>query len=262
MTVPPSRNTVRSFASASGVDCGRGCSSRSHSPTGTSSSAKRPAASAAAQRRWLSSANASWSARLTPQRSATFSPVSPMLSSGKRSAMRGLGKRQPIVVSYTVRSPRANAFSSLPITSGARLIDSTPPATASSISPARIAWQAHTTAESPEAHSRLTVMPGISWGRPGEQQRHARDVAVVLARLVGAAEVHLLDLGRGRGPAHAPRGTQRDRREVVGAHVERARRRSGPRGCARRRGSPGPRVAVMVGGTLPASSADREPPSQ
>ncbi len=166
VTVPPSRKTGRSLASASGVELGRGCSSRSHSPTGTSSSAKRPAASAAAQRRWLSSAKASWSARLTSQRSATFSPVSPMLSSGKSSASRGFGKRQPIVVSYTVRSPRAKGFSSLPITSGARLIDSTPPATASSISPARIAWQAHTTAARPEAHRRFTVIPGISCGSP------------------------------------------------------------------------------------------------
>ena len=46
--------------------CGRGCSSRTPSPTGTSSSAKRPAASPPPQRRWLSSAKASCSARLMP----------------------------------------------------------------------------------------------------------------------------------------------------------------------------------------------------
>ena len=37
------------------------------------------------------SANASWSARETPYRSATFSPVSPMLSSGNIASRRGLG---------------------------------------------------------------------------------------------------------------------------------------------------------------------------
>ena len=55
--------------------------------------ARRP--SAAATR----SANASCSSRETPQRSATFSPVSPIDSSGNISSSRGFGKRQPSVVS-------------------------------------------------------------------------------------------------------------------------------------------------------------------
>ena len=45
---------------------------------GTTSSAKRPAACASAQRRWEVSANASCSLALTPQRSTTFSAVSPI----------------------------------------------------------------------------------------------------------------------------------------------------------------------------------------
>ena len=45
------------------------------------------------------SAKASCSSRETPQRSATFSPVSPIDSSGNSASRRGLGKRQPSVVS-------------------------------------------------------------------------------------------------------------------------------------------------------------------
>ena len=142
-----------------------------------------------------------------------------MLSSGKRSAIAGLGKRQPIVVSYTVRSPRANAFSSLPITSGARLIDSTPPATASSISPARIAWQAHTTAASPEAHSRLTVIPGISCGSPASSS--AIRATLRLSSPAWLAQPrYTSSISSGIEARHTlHRGAQRDRREVVGAHV-------------------------------------------
>jgi hypothetical protein len=51
-------------------------------------------------------------------------------------------------------------------TSGARDIDSTPPATNRSPSPATIAWHAPATAESPDAQSRLTVTPATDSGRP------------------------------------------------------------------------------------------------
>lgn len=51
----------------------------------------------------------------------------------------------------------AHGVPGLAITQGARVIDSTPPATTRSASPARIAWAAEATAVSPEAHSRLTV---------------------------------------------------------------------------------------------------------
>jgi hypothetical protein len=81
----------------------------------------------------------------------------------------------------------------LPITNGARVIDSTPPAIAKSISPARIARAAAPTASRPEAHSRLSVTPGTDRRQARQQQRHARDVAVVLAGLVGAAEIDLVD---------------------------------------------------------------------
>src|SRR6516164_9473601 len=98
----------------------------------------------------------------------------------------GLMKRQPMVVSK-ISALREKASSALPCTNGARVIDSTPPAMAKSISPARTARAAVPTASSPEAHSRFSVTPG-------EQQCHARDVAVVLASLVGAAVIDLIEL--------------------------------------------------------------------
>jgi hypothetical protein len=45
---------------------------------GTIWSSNRPASTAAMARRWLSFANWSWRSRETPQRSATFSAVSPI----------------------------------------------------------------------------------------------------------------------------------------------------------------------------------------
>ena len=80
------------------------------------------------------------------------------------------------------------------MTKGARLMLSTPPAIIRSQSPARIARAAMPTASMPEPQSRLTVVPGTSTGRPGQQHRHAADVAVVLAGLVGAAEDQVVDL--------------------------------------------------------------------
>ena len=136
VTVPPARNAGFRPASASAVVCGRGCSSTRTSPTATSSSSKRPAACAAAQRSCERTANASWSSRDTSHRSATFSPVSPIDSSGNISSRRGFGNRQPSVVSQMVWFPRGNAASGLASTRGARLIDSTPPATTRSASPA------------------------------------------------------------------------------------------------------------------------------
>ena len=52
------------------------------------------------------------------------------------------------------------------MTSGARVIDSTPPAIAKSISPVRIARAASPTALRPDAQSRFTVSPGTLSGSP------------------------------------------------------------------------------------------------
>ncbi len=143
-------------------------------------------------------------------------------------------KRQPMVVSK-ISAERENASGALPITNGARVIDSTPPAIAKSISPARIARPAAPTASSPEAQRRLSVAPGTDLRQARQQQRHPRHVAVVLAGLVGAAEIDLVD----RGPVELgmPRhqGLDRGGRQIVGAHFgERAAEAAdrGPHGIA------------------------------
>ena len=132
--------------------------------------------------------------------------------------MRGLTNRQPSVLSWTVTSPRGNASRALGITSGARDIDSTPPAITRSASPTAIARAPSMTACRPEPHSRLTVAPGTRDRQAGEQQAHARDVAVVLAGLVRAAEEHVVDAGGiGAGAPHEL--GDRDRAQIVGAHL-------------------------------------------
>ena len=55
-------------------------------------------------------------------------------------------------------------------------------------------------------------------GQAGEQERHAREIAVVLARLVGAAEKDLVELLAEAGMA-AHELADRRRREIVGAHA-------------------------------------------
>ena len=89
VTLPPSLNTGRSFASASRLVL-RGCSSvsntvggplRAGTSTGTISSLKRPLSMASKARSWLWRANASCSSREMPYFSARFSAVSPMVRS-------------------------------------------------------------------------------------------------------------------------------------------------------------------------------------
>ena len=56
------------------------------------------------------------------------------------------------------------------MTQGARVIDSTPPATTSLAAPVWISRQALTTACIPEPHSRFTVWPGTSTGNPASNR--------------------------------------------------------------------------------------------
>ena len=178
VTVPPDRNAGRSRASPSGVTSGRGCSSRetiSGSPlrwgtsTGTISASNRPSDMAWAARRWLSAAKASCSSRVIPCRSATISAVSPreMVHSA---GMRGLVNRHPIVVSAESGAARGYADSGFRVTHGARDMLSTPPAMNTSPSPHRMACPALTTDCSPEPHSRFTVCPATSTGRPARRE--------------------------------------------------------------------------------------------
>ena len=67
-----------------------------------------------------------------------------------------------------------------------------------------------------------------------EERRHARGVAVVLARLVRRAEVDVAD-GRRVDAGALDRGADRVGGEVVGAHAGEGRRGSAPSACERRR---------------------------
>ena len=61
---------------------------------------------------------------------------------------------------------REKALAALPITNGARLMLSTPPAIISDVSPARMARAAVPVASMPEPHNRLMVEPGTPSGNP------------------------------------------------------------------------------------------------
>ncbi|MCY1297258.1 hypothetical protein D9M70_466910 [compost metagenome] len=174
VTLPSLRNGVPSLASCSRVVSPRGCSSCSTTfagplrwaiSTGTISLARRPLAWAAAAFCWLRRAKASWSARAMLNCAATFSAVSGIESMPNCACIAGLTKRQPMVVSKS-SALRPKACSDLPMTNGARDIDSTPPAIISPASPQRIARAALPTASRPEPHRRFSVVPGTLTGRP------------------------------------------------------------------------------------------------
>src|SRR6185437_8296038 len=204
--VPGLRTIGLSFAKSSSVVPGRRCSSLSTAIgpalppgdcTGTISSAKNPAACAFAARCCERSANASCSLRATWNSSATFSPVSAMESTPYCAFKSGLMKRQPSVVSKT-SAWRENAASALPMTDRARGV-------AHRIEPRR--------AQPVDGDA------GNRRRQAGKQQRHAGDVAVVLAGLIGAAEKDLVE------PRPVGLGVARDQRpdgnggEVIGAHL-------------------------------------------
>ena len=77
----------------------------------------------------------------------------------------GLTSRQPRRVSASPPS-RGNGSADRGSTKGALVIDSVPPATAISASPAAMALAAAAMASIPDPHSRFTVAPGTSTGRP------------------------------------------------------------------------------------------------
>ena len=82
-----------------------------------------------------------------------------------RPFINGLTNRHPIVVS-SIFAVRENALSAFPITNGARVMLSTPPAISSDISPLLIARPAIAIASRLEPHKRLTVVPATSCGTP------------------------------------------------------------------------------------------------
>ena len=82
------------------------------------------------------------------------------------SGIRSLTSRQPRVVDTAVTLPAGNAREGLGSTHGARVIDSTPPATTTSASPVSTSGRPVIAASSEEPHSRLTVVAGTDTGRP------------------------------------------------------------------------------------------------
>ncbi len=117
--------------------------------TGVISSRNRPSRCAAEARWWERRPHASWSSRLTPNCSDTFSAVSPIerYTCGRVSARSGSGvNRWPIM--------------------GTKLMDSIPPAITTSWTPAWTDWVASASACSPEAQKRLMVMALALIGSP------------------------------------------------------------------------------------------------
>src|SRR5690625_707523 len=79
----------------------------------------------------------------------------------------GFVKRHPMEVSLTSPGPPQGS-EDLPKTQGARVIDSTPPATTTSAALAAIICWAIVIADIPEAQRRLTVIPGTDSGKPAK----------------------------------------------------------------------------------------------
>ena len=128
----------------------------------------------------------------------------------------GLTKRQPIVVS-SIFAVRENALSALPMTNGARVMLSTPPAIDELGFASANRARGEIDGIEPRTAQTVDRRAGHAVRQAGQQRRHARDVAIVLAGLVGAAEEDVID----RGPIDARvalhERMQRDRAEIVGA---------------------------------------------
>ena len=118
-----------------------------------------------------------------------------------------------------LHAARRAASSERGITYGARLIDSTPPATTSRASPTASARAPWIIASEPDAQRRLTVTPGHGRREPREQHRHAGDVAVLLAGAVRVAEDHVVDRGVLDPGLPVEQRADDGGREVVGADV-------------------------------------------
>ena len=193
VTVPPC-GTASVVWRACRALVSRGCSSRSTtvgspcgrgSSTGAISRASRPRFCAAAARCWLRSAKASWSAREKPN--------------SRGDVLGGLGHEID-----AIRVPH-QGIDEAP--ADRRVVDFGVAREGFALAlherRARHPFNAARNDElgfagldrprrdrnrvEPEPQSRLTVAPGTVDGQAGEERRHARDVAIVFARPVGAA---------------------------------------------------------------------------
>jgi hypothetical protein len=110
------------------------------------------------------------------------------------------------------------------MTKGARVMLSTPPAITTSRSPVAMARRVLERLE-PGAAEAVDGDARDLVGQPREQRAMRRDVAVVLAGLVGGAEDHLVD-----GRAHGGRDAVAQRADGVARRGRRGARRRGRRG--------------------------------
>ena len=113
-------------------------------------------------------ANSSWRSREIEKRSASISLASPS-ETVHSAGIRSLTSRQPSVVDTAVTLPAGKARDGLGSTHGARVIDSTPPATATSASPDSMSREAVIAASRDDPHSRLIVVADTEVGRPASR---------------------------------------------------------------------------------------------
>ncbi len=147
----------------------------------------------------------------------------------------GLTMRQPRVVECSVSCPRGNGVEGLVSTHGARVIDSTPPATTSSASPHSTARRPWIAASNPLPHRRFTVAPGTDVGQPASSTAMRATSRLSSPGTVRVAEQHVVDVARGRGRGCARRGCARRGRRGRRAGRRPAPRRSGRTASGRRR---------------------------
>ncbi len=127
----------------------------------TTSSASAPVDHAASARAWDRAAHASWSSRATPSSAFIASVLAPIARSSKAH------HRPSRIIESTISVfPRRDPSRACGNRNGAFVIDSIPPATATSISPARIIWSAIAIEDIPDRQTLFTVIAGISLGMP------------------------------------------------------------------------------------------------
>ena len=169
MWVAPSPPIAGSLASTSTVVSGLIPSSAATSTssflrftfTATISSARRPSSVALAASWWERAAKRSMSARVI---SSSFETSEASLIICL--PVNGLVRPSWVIASIAWTSPIRNPNRAPGRRYGAWLIDSMPPVTATSTSPARIAWSAMPTARIPDAQTLFTVSDGTSRGIP------------------------------------------------------------------------------------------------
>ena len=202
VTVPPARNAGCSVASFSAVVPGRGCSSAVSSPAGTSSSANRPASCAAAQRACDS----------RRERVLILTRDAPALGDVLAGLPHRLA-RVPLLVARIDEAPAEGRVVQRPVAAGERHVrlrrhERRPGHRLDAARDEEIAVPGDDgmagTDDRREARRAQAVDgdAGDGVGEAGEQRGEARDVPVVLARLVRAAEPDVLDLSAGT-PARA-----------------------------------------------------------